>query len=251
MKPSVLPWLVWGIRAGVTRRATLTEQNSSISLTVLRCLSMEQPSTSFLSRPMLHMVTFERKSERWFCLLVWTLACNPPHEIMKHLSSSNSAAVWDTFCLPPPQSCSHLLQLFNTVCATVWHTHLPFCSPFSEISFFWQVWGWGAGNLSVGAKLLSCCLLFLECLWKILLLVFSLSRHSSFCLQTWWSNSNIAATKAATLVTSGKLKCSALKLNAGCSQTRCCTADPGYDRPTLRYTCFTHVNEPLIQVCSN
>lgn len=133
---------------------------------VLRCLPMKQPSTGLLSRLMSLMVTFERKSKRWFCLLVWTLACNPSHGIMKHLSSSNSAAVWDTFCLPPPQSCSHLLQLFNTVCATVWHTHLPFCSPFSEILLFWQVWGWGAGNLSVGAKLLSCCLLFLECLWK-------------------------------------------------------------------------------------
>lgn len=72
---------------------------------------------------------------------------------------------------------------------------------------------------------------------KALLLVFSLNGHSSFCLQTWWSNSNIAATKAATLATSGKLKYSALKLNAGCSQTCCYTVDQGYDRPKLRYTC--------------
>lgn len=185
IKPSVLPWLVWGIRAGVTGRAALTEQNSSISLMVLRCLSMEQPSTSFLYSPMSHMAAFERKSERWFCLLLLTLSCNPPHEIMKPLSSSNSAAVWDTFCLPPPQSCSHLLQLFNTVCATVWHTHLPFCSPFSEISFFFGRCG-GEGQaiyLWVPNYYLVACYSWMSL--KILLLVFSLNRHSSFCLQTW------------------------------------------------------------------
>lgn len=178
----MLPWLVRRVRAGVRGRTALLQPNSSLSLTrmmVLRCLSLEQPSTSFLPRPMPHTVVFVGKSERWFCLLVWMQACILPHGVTKHLSPSNFAAVWDTFCLPPPQSCSHLLQLFNTVCATVCHTHLPFCSPFSEISFFW--WGW-AGNLRVGARLLSCCLLFLEYLWKILLLAFSLnSTAASAC----------------------------------------------------------------------
>lgn len=113
------------------------------------------------------------KSERCFWLLVWMQAYILPRGVMKHLSSSNFAAVWDTFCLPPPQSCSHLLQLLNTLCATVCHTHLPFCSPFREISFFrWVGERVGAGNLHVGASLLPCYLLFLKCFWKSWYLLF-------------------------------------------------------------------------------
>lgn len=136
---TVPPWLVCGVSVGVTGRTALIQQNSSVSVThimVLRCRSMEQPSTSLLLRPMRHAVILEGNLKDGVCLLVWTQACIPPHGVMKHLSSSNFAAVWDTFCLPPPQSCSHLLQLFSTVCATVCHTHLPFCSPLSEISSF-------------------------------------------------------------------------------------------------------------------
>lgn len=146
---------------------------------VLRCLSLEQPSTSFLPRPMPHTVVFVGKSERWFCLLVWMQACILPHGVMKHLSSSNFAAVWDTFCLPPPQSCSHLLQLFNTGCATVCHTHLPFCSPFTEISFFW----WGVGRQSTcGCQITILLPAILGMPLKILLLAFSLnSTAASTC----------------------------------------------------------------------
>lgn len=64
---------------------------------------------------------------------------------------------------------------------------------------------------------------------------FFTEQHSSFYLQTCWNNSNIATTKAATLIMSVKLKCSTLKLNPGCSQTCCCAVDLGYHRPkTLR-----------------
>lgn len=205
---------------------------------VLKCLSMEQSSTSFLYRAMSHMVTFERNSERWFSLLVLTPSCNPPRGITKPSSSSNSAAIWDTFCLPPPQSYSHLLQLFNTVCNSM--AHPPSTLQPIQWNFLFLADVGVRGRQSIcGCQITILLPAILGMSLKILLLVFSLNRHSSFCVQIWWSNSNIAATKAAaTLVTSGKLTYSALKWNAGCSQTRCCTADPGYDRPTLRYTCF-------------
>lgn len=71
---------------------------------------------------------------------------------------------------------------------------------------------------------------------KILPLAFSLSsQSSSVCQQTCCSSTNIATTKAATLIMPVKLKCSALKLNPGCSHTHC-AVDLEYHGPKLRYS---------------
>lgn len=121
-------------KVGVTGRTALIQQNTSISLTQIGKGTFPQRRQAQASSPgPCPTLSSQGKPElRWFCLCVWTQVCT--QQVMKHSSSTNFAAVWDTFCLPPPQSCSHLLQLLSNVCATVCHTHLPFCSPFSEIS---------------------------------------------------------------------------------------------------------------------
>lgn len=129
---------------------------------------------------------------------VWTLACN--QQIMKHSSSTNFAAVWDTFCLPPPQSCSHLQQLFSNVCATVCHTHLPFCSPFREISLPSGGREGQAIYVWVGARFLSSCLLFLECFLKILLFGFSQSDIATSACRSARTLQTMLQQKAAILL---------------------------------------------------
>lgn len=122
------------------------------------------------------------------------------------------------------------------MCATVCHTHLPFCSPFSEISSFLGAWGMGRRQFMCGCQITILLPAILGMPLKILLLAFSLnSQQNSFCQQTCCSSSNIATTKAATLIRSVKLKCSALKLNPACSHA-CRAVDLEYHGPKLRYS---------------
>lgn len=112
---TVPPWLVCGVSVGVTGRTALIQQNSSVSVThimVLRCRSMEQPSTSLLLRPMRHAVILEGNLKDGVCLLVWTQA-------VSHLMG-----LWN-ICLPL------ILQQFETHSVSLLLKVAPICCSYS------------------------------------------------------------------------------------------------------------------------